>query len=362
MALKTLDQAMLERSARDPANVAYQDPAGQLRSGEIAAGAFALSRLLANNTTRDTVAICLPSIKEFPLVFFATLMAGKTAVPINFLLQPRELIHVFKDSGAELVITCRQFEDKLKPLGVRTLCIEDFGKPAAASSKPEPAKNPSDVAVLLYTSGTTSLPKGVKLTHANFLAQHESLRQVLDLPRFHMLSALPLFHTFALTVAVVLPAVSEARASLLPRFDPGEVIEALPKFGANALVAVPSMYRMLTRSAKRAGKDAKTLGLTLAIAGGEKLPPDVREEFETVFKHPLLEGYGLTEHGPVVAVNTPAINRPGTIGKVMPGVEWRIVGSEGKSVTPGEEGELQVRSASVMAGYHNHTESPVNAE
>jgi long-chain acyl-CoA synthetase len=352
---ETIDAALLANVAADPGRMVAQDVRGGLDAARLAGSAWMLGQKIAAMTPAPSVAICLPSINEYVISVFACAFAGKTAVPVNFLLQPREMAHIFKDSGAGMVITSSHFAEKLAPLGMPMLKIEDLAnapKPTGPVS-PKAAARPAEVAVLLYTSGTTALPKGVMLTHGNLLHQLESLGGAFDLRQFHLLSALPLFHTFALTCCVLLPSITPARVSLLPQFDPHHVLESMPKFGANVLLGVPSMFRMMGKIAKRHGMDATSLGLTLAVAGGEKLPVEVAKEWEATIGVPLLEGFGMTEHAPTISVNLPHDNVTGTIGKPIPGVEWRVVGPDGSVLGPGQEGELQIRSKCVMAGYHN---------
>lgn len=361
-----LDAALLANTAANPARVAFQDHAGKLTAGELAVFAFLLGKHISSLTKAPTVGICLPTIKEYSLAAFGTIFAGKTVVPINFLLQPHELAHVFKDSGLDLVITASLFKDKLAPLGVKTLLVEDLAalKPTGAPPQPQPCATPAEIAVLLYTSGTTALPKGVQLTHANFLAQMKGIGGVFNLERFHLLCALPLFHTLPLTVCMMLPALTQARASFLPQFDPAKFVEMMPKFGANVMLGVPSMYRGVARAARLANLDAKALGVEIAVAGGEKLPAEAREAFGKQFGLELLEGYGLTEHSPAVCLNRPGRNRPGSIGEPIPGVQVRIADGDNKPLPHDAEGELQCKSASVMRGYKGlpASEQPFTAD
>lgn len=360
MAQMTIDQAMLRMAASDPTRIVAQDLRGTLDARTLAGASWAVSRHLAKSAPGPSVAICLPTIKEYLIAFNACVLAGKTVVPVNFLLQPKDMAHIFRDSAAGVVITSQHFRDKLVPLGLPMLMVEELGAiagDAADAGLPQPCATPAEVAVLLYTSGTTALPKGVKLTHRNLVSQVEMLGKVFDLSKFHILSALPMFHTFALTTCVVLPSLSAARASLLPTFDPVQVIESCKTFGANVLLGVPSMYRGLARAAKKLGVNGKSLGLTLTIAGGEKLPTAVAQEWQDVMGMPLLEGFGMTEHAPVISVNLPEDNQLGTIGRPMPGVQWKIVDpSTGAELPNGTEGELWICSDSVCAGYHNTPE------
>ncbi|MCA8939959.1 MAG: AMP-binding protein, partial [Planctomycetes bacterium] len=364
--MPTLDQAMLAKAQSAPEDIVLQDPSGAILRGQLAVAAYAASQKLRQATQAERVGVCLPSIKEYAIAVYAVLLAGKTVVPINFLLQPKELGHVVKDAGLDLIITSNHFADALAPLGVNLIKIEDVGAELAQADlsavKPAPAPDANEIAVVLYTSGTTALPKGVQLSHGNILAQGEMVAKAIDLNDFHVLSALPLFHTFALTVCCFLPTFTQIRASLLPRFNPSDVLEAFPKFGANTFVGVPSMHRMLARVAAKNSKRASDIGLTLAIAGGERLPPEVYDEYQELLGLELVEGYGMTEHAPIIALNPIGKARQGFAGQVLPGVEARVVDPQGNELGQGQEGELEVRSPSVMQGYLHTSEQPFHGD
>jgi len=358
----TLDKAMLKVASDNPERIPYQDPFGKVTAGELAVASYLLGQYIPLQTSAERIGICLPSTIHYPIALFGTLMAGKTAVPLNFFLQPHELEFVLKDAEVDLVITTERFEKMFEGTSAKALNIEDLHLLNASSQPtPVPAREAASIAVLLYTSGTTAMPKGVQLSHPNFLHQARAisaaLNTVMPSSELHLISALPFFHSFALTVCMMLPALTQARVSILPQFEPTKTLKAISHFGANTLLAVPSMHRMLARAAKKEGKRAADYGLKLAVAGSERLPPEVRVEFEDAMGIPLLEGYGLSEHSPVVSVNLPNANKPGTLGKALPTVEWRIADpSTDKALPDGEEGEIQVWSPSVMVGYHNATE------
>ena len=370
MATASLDAGLLATAASDPHRVVFRDERGAFTAAEFAVRAYLLGQLIGQRTSATTVGVCMPSCKEYPLAAFAVFFAGKTLVPINFLLHPRELQHVVADSGLDLIVASSHFRRLLEPLNVDTLFIEELADMPAPDAPVRPvASKAADVAALLYTSGTTSLPKGVRLGHDNLLAQTSSIAEGISeagisLSEFNILSALPLFHTFAFTVCVVLPALTPARVAYLPQFDPASMLEGMKRYDANVMLAVPSMFRMISRAALRARVTGNDLGLRLAIAGGERLPPEVAAEFNKVFGMPLYEGFGLTEHGPVVSVNLPGSHRPGSIGRPLPGVQWRIVDDTRTPVDAGagKEGELQIRSASVMRGYHGAHEQPFTTD
>jgi long-chain acyl-CoA synthetase len=167
-----------------------------------------------------------------------------------------------------------------------------------------------------------------------------------------VLAVLPLFHAFGLTGELIGPLLVGAEV-IYSRFAPDRAAAQMAEWGVSVFIAVPSMYRLLVRRKVPAGPLRQ---LRLAISGGDALPSSVRDSYCERFDRPLLEGYGLTETSPVVSVNTPEENCPGTVGRVLPGVEIRVQGPDGGALAAGEQGEVQVQGPNVMRGYYNRPE------
>jgi long-chain acyl-CoA synthetase len=361
-----LTRACLDSAARHGARAAVIDGGKSWSYAELAAAVERVAGHVAEATDREAVGIYLPNSAGFVAAFLGALAAGKAAVPLNLFLAPPELAAILDHAGVDTVITAESWKEKVSdtlavkvsdtfscPGGAKLLFIE---KLLAAGPPGKPAgRKEADLAVILYTSGSTGEPKGVCLTHGNLLANARGAAEAAGFcAEDHVLGALPPFHTFALTTAIIAPLLTGASVVTMARFSPEAALD-LAAEGVSVILGVPSMYRLMAR-AQRA-RPRKLPRLRLAIAGGERLPPKVREEFEPVFGLPLCEGYGLTECSPVVALNVPGTNRPGTVGRPLSHLEVRIAGADGQALPAGAEGEVRVRGASVMRGYHRAPEA-----
>src|SRR5262249_23713444 len=272
------------------------------------------------------------------------------AVPLNHMLKPGELDFLCRDAGIDTVVVAEATAPLVAGLGVRSVPVAElvgFDRPAAA--KPA-AADPDATAVMLYTSGTPGKPKGVPLTHTNLLSNARALIDRAKLTeREVFLGVLPMFHAFGLTGSMLMPLLLGAEVTYQPRFHPERSAAAIAERGVTVFIAVPPMFGLLARSR---GHDEGLRGVRLPVSGGQALPPAYREGYRQRFGRDVLEGYGLTETSPVLAVNLPHENRPGTVGKPLPGVEVRIAG---------EDGEIQVRGPNVMKGYYNRPEETAHA-
>ncbi|MBI4826352.1 MAG: long-chain fatty acid--CoA ligase [Nitrospirae bacterium] len=307
----------------------------------------------------ERAAILMDNSPEYIISYFAVLRAGGIAVPINTFLTPDEISFIISDSGCRIVIHGRGFSkklDKLKPgLEIRKALFDEVPEEDA-----EPYNGSADdTAVFLYTSGTTGFPKGAMLTHHNLISNVESCMQVMSFsPRDRVLLFLPLFHSFTFTVCVILPVYSGASIILLPSVKPfSNVIKSVFRDRITFFVAIPTIYSILSK------KKIPLLFMLLfrlftrirvCVSGAAALPPDTIDAFEKRFKAPLIEGYGLTEASPVVAVNpVEGARKPSSVGLPLPGVEVSVIGEDGVKVPSGEIGELRVKGPNVMKGYYN---------
>jgi long-chain acyl-CoA synthetase len=201
---------------------------------------------------------------------------------------------------------------------------------------------------VLYTSGTTGRPKAVALSEENFLANIDGIRQAtgFDYSRV-VLAVLPLFHAYGLTVTTLLP-LTEGAASVVPeRFIPRQILQLIEQHRVSALLAVPAQYRVLIKDPTT----VDTSSFWLCVAGAERLPERVAEEFQQRFGYPLVQGYGTTELSPVVAFSPPQDNAPGSVGRPLPNILVTIRGDQDEVLPPGEIGEVCVSGPSVMLGY-----------
>lgn len=348
----SITHEFLKVAARYPRKVVVVDEKAEFTYEGLEGAARRLATLLRDYTARPRVALLLPTSAAFPVSYLACQLAGKTPVPINFLLENSQIQHIVKDSGVDTVVTCAVFRDKAESLDARRLFWEDLNLDAFAPVEGMGGGVEDDLATILYTSGTTGSSKGVMLTHRNFLSNVSGCAAIAGVTeRDVMIGFLPLFHSFGLTVTFLLPLLNGAKAVFLEKFHPGRVAELIESHQVSLLFAIPSMYRFFVRAVER--RENRFQSLRLCVSGGEPLEDSLVEVFERVVHRPLLNGYGLTETAPVIAINRPWAARRGSIGPPLPGQEARIVDERGRLLQPGLEGELCVRGPNVMKGYLN---------
>lgn len=312
------------------------------------------------------VALLLPNCPAFVIAYLGGSRAGATMVPMNVLYRPDEARYILADCGAEAIVTAEPFRpliEALRPLlpGLRhVIMLTDgecragevrFSDFCASTPAPHVPLSERDIAVIIYTSGTTGRPKGAMLTYRNLQANADACAQVLTVTRDDcFFTALPLFHAFAALVCLVLPISRGARMQLTERFLPAHTLQLLVSSGATIFCGVPSMFGLLLQIASESRPDLSSL--RICVSGGAPLPPEVWIEFERLFDVRMVEGYGLTEASPVIAVNPPdGVRKPGSIGPPLPGIQVKIVDDTGRAVGPGVIGELVVRGENVMKGY-----------
>ena len=311
-----------------------------------------IAAVIREKVKGDTVGILLLNSQKYVAALLAVWKAGKTAVPLNYLLQPADIGFIIKDSGMSALISSQFFAQSLaalKPiLGEKgVILMADDPDFMAGPANAEPAyRNP---ALYLYTSGTTGRPKGVVLTHENLAHNAKSCQRAGEFDRRDsFLCLLPFFHTYAITGTILLPLLSGCKMVLVDRFQPAKVLGLIQEHSISVFLAIPSMYRVMAASEG----DFNVSSVRFPISGGEPLPAVVAEAFEKRFGVPIFEGYGQTEAAPVVTLNVPGARKVGTIGRPLPGVEVSIWNDQKQPVAVGEDGEIMVRGANVMQGYH----------
>ncbi|MFE5481136.1 long-chain fatty acid--CoA ligase [Streptomyces sp. NPDC056527] len=311
----------------------------------------------------DRVALMLPNVPEFVVLYYGVLRAGAVVVPMNPLLKTRESEYHLADSGAVWLFEWHQAPGEgskgAAAAGVRHTAVEPTAF-AATLAGHEPltevaSTDGEDMAVLLYTSGTTGRPKGAVLTHAGLRHNTEvnGVQVQRMTPEDVVVGCLPLFHIFGQICTMSAAVRSGASLVLIPRFDPQTVLDAIARERATVFEGVPTMYAALLQHLSEA--DVSTL--RMCISGGASLPVEILHGFERRFGCPVLEGFGMSETSPVVTFNHP--DRPrkaGSIGTPIRDVEVRLLDEKGQEVAPGEIGELSVRGPNVMKGYWNRPE------
>jgi long-chain acyl-CoA synthetase len=247
---------------------------------------------------------------------------------------------------AETVITTDEFAPRLKEAGIPCWTYEG----GTADPKTIPlAERTREAAVLIFTSGTTGMPKAVALSERNILDNAEGCRLATGFDSNQkMLAILPLFHAYGLTVTLLLPLITGSTV-VIERFVPRPILQQIEKLRITCLVAVPSQYRLLAMDPTPADLSS----LWLCIAGAERLPEQVAVEFEERFHKTIVQGYGATETSPVVSLNMPETNRFGSVGKPLPNLKVTIRDDRDAILPSPEVGDVCVEGSSVMLGYYN---------
>src|SRR5215472_9699190 len=259
----------------------------------------------------DRVALMLPNVLAYPVLFYGILAAGGVVVPMNPLLKSREVAHYLGDSGASVIFAwesaAREAADGASGSGTRVIGVTEPDAAAlTASHAPIDAwaeRADDDDAVILYTSGTTGRPKGAQLTHANLRTNAEVTTGTLLTVQSDdvVMGCLPLFHCFGLTCGLNASVMSGACLILLPRFTPGAALDLISSQKVTILEGVPTMYAAMLHDPARAAADVSSL--RLCVSGGAALPVEVLRGFEEAFGCMILEGYGLSETSPVASFN-----------------------------------------------------------
>ncbi|MCE4626732.1 MAG: long-chain fatty acid--CoA ligase [Desulfurococcales archaeon] len=343
----------------------------------------------------DVVALFLPNSPQFAIAYYGTLMAGATVSPMNVLYGPALIRHQLEDNKAKILVAIDIFKEKIlagvpdsveeilwtgiqdflpgiksflyklkaKPPKIEEDSRNKFFKKVLASSeriKEKPHINPKeDIAALMYTGGTTGVPKGAELTHYNLLANviqidawYKRGQKAVDV----FVGALPWFHIYGQSAVLNNGVYKAATIIVFARWDVEEVMKAIQKHKANVFHGVPLMYIAIINHPKVNKFNLKSL--EVCISGAAPLPVAIREKFEKLTGAKLREGFGLTETSPVTHVN-PILGeaRSGSIGLPVPSTLAAIAKvEEPELLPPGEVGELVISGPQVMKQYHNMPE------
>jgi long-chain acyl-CoA synthetase len=366
----SIPSAFRAAAERWSAATAIAQPDAEWSFREVDHASDRLSGALAGKGIRkgDRVALYCPNSPEFAYTYLGILKAGATVVPVNLLLNPKEIAFILADAGVSGLFFHAALTEQVKafwrqlPENTWTAQIGQGEAGAELGSllgqgkePPRPAFAPADdLAVILYTSGTTGRPKGAMLTHANLTANARSVAEGLDLKpgEDRLLVVLPMFHAFAATVGMITPLLHGMSFVPVPRFEPALVNDCIVATGATVFLGVPSMYALLCRLEPE--DLAKWNSVRLCVSGGAALPQAVMRMFEERFGVPILEGDGPTECSPVTCVNPRRGERkPGSVGLPVPYVAMCILDDAGNPVPDGDMGEVCVRGPNVMKGYWN---------
>jgi long-chain acyl-CoA synthetase len=327
----------------------------------------------------DRVALQLPNIPQFLISYFGILKAGAVVVPLNVLLRAPEVAYHLEDSGALVLITwAGALAEAVKgaetaEIGAIFVVGHAPGSPGvlpferlldgAAPPVEMAMRQPSDTAVIVYTSGTTGRPKGAELTHLQLYMNADIPGRLFDVqPDDVVVTVLPLFHVFGLSSILDVCVRFGCTMSLIPRFTPGAVLAAVERDRATIFEGVPTMFADLLSCPDLDRYDLSSL--RVAISGGASIPAPVLDAFEDRFGLVILEGYGMTETASTTTFNPSAAERRAySVGKPVWGTQTQVWDPDGQPLPPGPEhvGEIVTRGLHVMKGYLNQPAATAEA-
>ncbi|MEN1970234.1 fatty acid--CoA ligase family protein [Lentibacillus sp. N15] len=359
----------------------FQDQETSYLEFEGAVTKFAASLYELGYRKGDHIALVAGNSPHFVIGLYGALRIGAVVIPVNPLYMPDELEYILKNGDVRAIITMdvllrrfTAFADKLPNVTHYISCETgaDITKEASVLSAKlksfatlvregdqefiPPALEDENIALILYTSGTTGKPKGAMLSHKNLYSNAKDVADYLTINgNDRIIAALPMFHVFCLTVALNAPLMNGGTVIIMPKFSPQEVFRIVQQLHPTIFAGVPTMYNYLLQSAK--GKDVNMNGIRLCISGGAAMPVALLKGFENTFDVVVSEGYGLSEASPVTCFNPlDRPRKPGSIGRSIVNVENKVVDEFGEEVENGEVGELVVRGPNVMQGYYKMPE------
>ncbi|WP_251554382.1 fatty acid--CoA ligase family protein [Neobacillus muris] len=333
----------------------------------------------------DHIALLLGNSPHFVISLYGALRLGATVIPINPIYTQDEIGYILNNGdvkvvvGLDLMIPIAEKVHQLLPKvehyiiceteqnGLGNPAIEDlsvFSKMKSFTSIVAagdldfqgPELKSDDTALILYTSGTTGKPKGAMLTHQNLYSNARDVGAYLKMNQAdRVITTLPMFHVFCLTVSLNAPLLRGASLLIVPKFSPKEIFRLAKELKATVFAGVPTMYNFLYQYPEGNPDDLRTL--RLCISGGASMPVALLKNFEQKFHVLVSEGYGLSEASPVTCFNPlDRPRKPGSIGVSIPNVENKVVNELGEEVPIGEVGELIVQGPNVMKGYYKMPE------
>ena len=349
----------------------------------------------------DRIAIQLPNLLQFPVVFYGAIKAGLVAVNTNPLYTAKEMEYQFKDSGVKAIVILESFCDKLEQIidqtEIETVVFTKFGDLQIGLQKhllnlgakyigkmipkynlpkavpfmqtvsgsneyltPSHSGKGNDVALILYTGGTTGVAKGAMLSHNNLIANMMQLRArcllVIRDKTENIAAPLPLYHSYAFLLhCLAMPFAGNHNVLITNPRDLDSVVKLLKSMPINGFVGINTLYLALLRHKNISSVDFSQM--RFCGAGAMPMSLLVAEEWKRVIGCEIIEGYGLTECSPVVSVNIPGKIKYGTVGPLVPETEMRVISDGGEDVIKGKRGELWIRGPQVMLGYWQKDEA-----
>jgi len=324
----------------------------------------------------DKIAMLVTNSIEYIVSLLGIQKLGAVAVPINTFLKEDEIAFILNDIEAEILIASSKLSNNIKNIRKKTSVKKiiwegeykqidgdniSFSEILSNFESHEVTSLPKidDLAVIIYTSGTTGKPKGAMLSYKNFFSNIYGVNELINIThKDRFIAYLPMFHSFTLTVNILLPMFYAAPVVIIRSIMPfSNIIKQTLLKRVTIFTGVPDVYSALSR-AKIPFYFHWFNSIRFYVSGAAALPGEVLERFSKKFKRgKLLEGYGLSEASPVVAVNRPNLQKPYSVGPALPGVEVKIVNDELVEVPIGEAGEIIVKGDNVMKGYYKREDA-----
>ena len=336
----------------------------------------------------DTAAIILENRPEWAIIYLGIMSAGLTCVPLDVQLNQEEIKSLITDSDVKIIfcsydIFVKKIKENIENAPIKIVVLDMTGPDSKnlinfsdiehilAHTNVMPNILPQDIASLIYTSGTTAAPKGVLLSHANICSNSRSVTKLnICSPMDNMLSILPLHHTYAFMVTLIVPLFSGATVTYCLSLNLKDLSRIIKEGGVTILVGVPQLLSMLHKTIfERITKIhllflpfvlllirikvSRQWGrkLRLLVSGGARLDPRIARDLARLSGLKIIEGYGLTETSPVVTLNPPQKIKFGSVGRPIPDVQIKILNPDKSGV-----GEVLIKGPNVMQGYFKHPE------
>ena len=316
----------------------------------------------------DRVAIQLSKCLETIYFHLACTASGAITLPLNDGYTPAEVEYFVKDSGSSLFVTDSQNYQKSKEIlhkipGLKILTIDEKFpgitfypeemENIKSFSEPEYPTKDDDTAMICYTSGTTGKPKGTMITHRNLVENMEDLHEVWRLSdQDILLHTLPLFHAHGLMISIQGALNAGATTIMHKKFDPEQVWNTIEKKQCTVFMGVPTMYQRILNAWKELPRKPDIGSMRVFISGSAPLSEDLFNQFSDTVGYTILERYGMTET--LIITSNPyevELRKAKSVGYPLPRTAVRIIGQDGKDVTPGEVGEVCIKGGNVFNGY-----------
>lgn len=335
----------------------------------------------------DKVAVLYSNQPDFIAIFFAVLGLGAVVVPCNPMLRSGEIAHILSDSGARTIIVEEKLEhevllaapnaealeyilvgasaglEKTTVNGVRRLELVQASLPSAKERASVEIDAANDLALLVYTSGTTGKPKGAMLTHEALMSVFPfNIFSPLDLNESEkIIGVLPMCHIYGIGVLVCTPVALGATVVMLPKFDAEAALSVVENERVTMIPAVPAMYQFMIMEMDKRSFDVSSVRFCLSAAA--PISPELLTRISERFQAGIVEGYGMSETAGGGTLSPPGSGKVGSVGKSIKQLSIAILDVDGTMLPPGSEhvGEIAIKGPSVMSGYHNQPEASAEA-